>query len=874
MLRGNRKQASPTRRRSRSFQPGGLEMERRILLAIDLANIAGSVTTPTGPGPYGILEAGLQQGGGAGFSVAEVGDVNGDGFDDFVVGAPTINTAGNIPTLGTGAQSQTYLIFGSREVTLGTVNWAFLAPNDRIGSLDQLGNAQQNNPISGTPGFAFDGITFVAGQSLNSQLGASVAGIGDINGDGFADFMIGAPGASDFLGANPGTGRAYLIYGQANMATALSTTIDLDNLGNNSVTVVTFGSTNAPNARIGRAVSSAGDLITDGVRDVAIGAPNATVTGLANQGATYVLSGRVVNTFRSQTIDVNQIGQVGGFAGVVLAGASIGDASGFSLAPAGNFSGAIVNGIAPGDLLIGAPAVSPNGAINGVGTATLIYGAANLPALATPTANGTLAIDLSRVGVDVPGATFVGTAVGDATGFKVSTAGDFNNDGISDILIGSPGFLNATGHATLIYGRSINTPTIGPILGVIPLSNIPTTIPYVDFVGGSPGDLAGFGLTATASINADRINDIAIGAPGVNSGAGAVYLIPGQTFLVGLQSLAGTETLPIQGLIISISNPAGQSLLGASLGGNLNVNLLGRTVDADTVGDLIVGAPGLSLTTGRANAGGVFALEGTFLPLPVPVSTAIPVEIGVDQPFGPFIVNATTPADMQIYVFSNSTIQPNFIPLRDIDPTTIVVNGVAFPSATIVADPVDENQDGLQDAIITITPRTQLGLTPAVTTLALTGTTLSTSPLANRQFLGSAPITVQGAAAGGGGLPSVRSAILLGFQNPNAAAPQFGERLLPSQNALPKFTWKPLRPWQAYRQFRPTPFFTARLRAFSHPDTYQSPIAFPPHTYTLKPGVFTRGQFQPGVYRGSIQHTGATVPATRSAYFARLPRFH
>ena len=99
--------------------------------------------------------------------------------------------------------------------------------------------------------------------------------------------------------------------------------------------------------------------------------------------------------------------------------------------------------------------------------------------------------------------------------------------------------------------------------------------------------------------------------------------------------------------------------------------------------------------------------------------------------------------------------------MTDIDPTTIVINGVAFPDAVITADPVDQNGDGIPDAIITISPRSAIGLTNTTTSLTITGRTLATSPGGSRVFTGTAAITVSGGGGGGGGggvLPSSRRA--------------------------------------------------------------------------------------------------------------------
>ena len=848
---------SASKRNKRAYRPSLHRLEDRQLMAIDLANVTGA----TGVGPYGVLEAGLNQNLGAGWSVAEVGDVNADGYDDFLIGAPTVvPNPGGFPTTGNGNGATTYLVFGSNQVPNNIFDYRNLLPNQRVGDLGSLGNALQNNPQNGNPGFAFNGLTFTSSQNTSSGLGTSVAAAGDVNGDGIADFMIGAPGSTDINNQNASTGRAYLIYGSTTLSTRANKTVDLDNNtgANNDLFILTFVNFGQTNGRSGASVAGIGDFIADGFPDVAIGAPGATVSGLANQGAVYVISGTLLRPARTATIPLNLVGQVvppgspvPSQAGIVLSGNLSGDATGFSVAGAGNTTGRTTTANQSiGDLLIGAPDQTNLGVTTGPGSAYLVYGdtLATLATYIQPNTSGFLSIPLANVGVTVPGATFNGTNLGDATGYSVSTAGDFNADGIGDFLIGSPGVSLGSGQVTMVYGQPLATRNL---LGVFNVGSLDTTaIPSVTFNGAVPGDLTGFSTTATGLINNDLINEIAIGAPGVNGGVGQVYLIPGNPDLLGPQNLAAVEGSIIQGLIISSSAPPGANLLGASVSGRIPLSGQNRTVDNDILGDLIIGAPGLTLTTGRGVAGGAYALEGTFLPLVTPVSSAIIATIGIDQPFPPFQISATQPDDLLIYVFSDATTNPNFIPLRDIDPQTIIVNGRAFPNATIVADPVDENNDGLQDAIITVNPRSAIGLTSTTRTITLNARTLPTSPNANRRVTGTANVTVSGGVnPTPGGLPSNRNA-LLGIGNPNAAVPPFGSRLIPSPAVLTKLRYQRLNSRVAYNQFLPGPFFAGRVRRFYHGPNDPNLLGESRKKYTgyrtttLGRYVFTRSKFK------------------------------
>lgn len=855
MLFGNRNPRPSAHRRRGVFHPTGERLEQRIELAgnaIDLANIAGPPLNPVaGPtGPFGVEEVGSQPGLGAGFRVANLGDVNGDGFDDFLVAAPNVT--------GNGAGGTVFLIFGSRDQSGTNVDWLTLSAQQRTGTLQALGNPNQTNPVNGQPGFNFDGLSFTTSLNPNSLIGASVAGVGDVNGDGFNDFMIGAPGAADGSGANNQAGRAYLIYGGPELNGRTNKNVDLDS--DTSVSILTFTNNQAQSAT-GTAVAAVGDVITDGLPDIAIGAPLASLNGLSQSGAVYVVSGTQLTLKRSATIPLQLIGQVGGSAGVLFTGASIGSQAGSAVAAAGNFDGATSGSRPAGDLLIGAPAPT-----SGPGTAYLIYGASNLPAQAT-TSNGLTSIPLSTIGsgstTGAQGVAFVGG--GDLTGFSVSSAGDFNNDGLNDIMIGSPGFNGAAGQVSLIFGRRAVPATPGRITGTITLSAIPAGVNFIQFVGAAPGAEAGRSESAVGKINSDAINEILIGSPGFNGGSGIVYLIPGNAGLFGVQQLSSAISDPIDATLINNSTP-GANRLGESVSGHLTALNATKTADADVVADFVIGAPGLSFNAASNRAGAAFLLEGRLVPLAVPVSTAITTQIGVGTAFAPFVINATTPAALQIFVFSNNTITPPFRPVTDIDPTTVVVNGVAFPGATIAQDPIDENGDGIPDAIITISPRANLNLANGTQTITITGRTLPSSPNANKQWTGTATVQVTGGGGGGGSgalpAPIANPFFELNFPQLNNFVPPFGERLVPSLTTLSRAAYKPIPVRVALQQFLPSRAFFVRLSPKLHAQNNRHLGSRHDdrggRTSTLGRHVFTRGVFHAGSFR--FVHPVPVVP--------------
>jgi hypothetical protein len=840
--------------RRRAFRPGPEQLEKRELLAaIDLVNIAGS-TTPGSPGPYGVLNLGLGGNNGTGFSITDVGDVNGTGYDSYLVGAPTVIGNTTVPTLGHG-NGQVYLIFGSQSANMQTItNWLTLTPNQRVGDLGALGNINQSNPETGLPGFPFNGLTFFANQNPNSLLGASVAAVGDINGDGFSDFLIGAPQALDVTGTLPGTGRAYLIYGGPALSTRINKQVDLDNNtgANSDINIVTFES-NQAGAFVGGSVGTILNPVGDGTRFVAIGAPNASLNGLSGNGAVYLVSGNALRPEATQVINLANVGQGGtnNVPGVVFAGSNSGDHLGTSVANAGDFNG---DGI--GDILMGADQTT-----TGAGKAYLIYGSTNLLTQSIQT-NGNFNIDVNRVLAGatnpIPGAEFDGTTAGDLTGFAVASAADFNGDGVGDIMIGSPGWTNSTGRVTIIDGVKAALTSSNLITGDFSLDGLPTSgLGFVEFDGAATGALTGWSLTPVGKINT-TLFPIAIGSPGFNNTQGAVYVIPGNPDLFGVFNLANTQASPIQGTVITLSQPLTQNFLGSSVSSTF---LFGarNTVDGDALSDLFIGASGFNPTNNRSFAGGAFVVEGAFLPISNPVSTAITSPIGVGKPLPPFAINATTPDPLTIFIESKGSNTAGFEPPTTIDPTTIKVNGVPLPDPTTFKDVGDVDGDGIDDASFVFSPRSLLNLANGQQTITVTARTLSTSAFPNRNYSGSASVTVTSSSGGGGNLPGQVFSFGPEFENVNQAVPQFGERFLPPINELTRALWKPLPVAGAYRQFLSPPAFLFRQANFFHPNKVKARTKGP--TLTLHKNAFTRGKFPIGVHFGPIIHKVKSVGA-------------
>jgi hypothetical protein len=186
----------------------------------------------------------------SGYSVSSAGDVNGDGFDDLIIGASGADPGGR------NRAGETYVVFGhsggfSAAIDLSTLN--------------------------GTNGFRLDGI------DGNDHSGISVSSAGDVNGDGFDDLIIGAHGADP--GGDNLAGETYVVFGHSG---GFSTSLDLGALdGSNGfrldgIDVYDYS---------GYSVSSAGDVNGDGFDDLIIGAHGPDLGGNAVAGETYVVFG-------------------------------------------------------------------------------------------------------------------------------------------------------------------------------------------------------------------------------------------------------------------------------------------------------------------------------------------------------------------------------------------------------------------------------------------------------------------------------------------------------------------------------------------------------------------------------------------------------
>jgi hypothetical protein len=310
----------------------------------------------------------------AGWSVASAGDVNGDGFDDLIVGAPTA------PIVNSNAVASgiTYVVFGAA---------SGFAPVIDLSGLD------------GTSGFRLSGV------AAHDHSGISVASAGDVNGDGFDDVIIGGD-AADINGDYSGT--SYVVFGTG---AGFASNVDLSGLDGTTGFRLTGA---AEKDAAGHSVASAGDVNGDGFDDVIIGAAGANPNG-RTPGASYVVFG--TDTGFASNIDLSSLDGSNGFK---ISGVVLDDRTGTSVA-----SGDI-NGDGYDDLIMGARFADPNGYYSGA--TYVVFGT---------DAGFASNVDLSGLDGS-NGFKLSGVAAYDQSGRSVASAGDINGDGFDDVIVGAP----------------------------------------------------------------------------------------------------------------------------------------------------------------------------------------------------------------------------------------------------------------------------------------------------------------------------------------------------------------------------------------------------------------------------------------------------
>jgi hypothetical protein len=351
-------------------------------------------------------------------------------------------------------------------------------------------------------------VSLAATDLQGTSFGAGIASAGDLDGDGYGDLVVGQPGYP----AGGGEGRVFVFAGSK--------------MGIGSVPALVLAPPVGMGGSFGAAVTSAGDVNGDGYADVLVGAPGAS----GGAGRAFLFLGSATG--------------LGAAPATTLKGADApGESHGITVASAGD-----VNGDGFGDVLVGAFDEASPGAPAGKVRLYLGSAAGLVEALASV--------------LSAPGA-----AAGDGFGLGLSTPGDLNGDGYTDVVIGAPFAAMGAGSVLVFLG------------GVAGASALPAFT-----LKGTVGEAGSFGraLAASGDLNHDGYSDVVVGEAGALAKQGRVHVFGGSN--TGPNSVADV-------LLEAPVKSAGAFGAVVSIPGD---------VDHDGHDDVVVGAPGVAAGDGEA----------------------------------------------------------------------------------------------------------------------------------------------------------------------------------------------------------------------------------------------------------------------------------
>ncbi len=450
---------------------------------------------------------------GFGFSVSYAGDVNNDGYDDVIVGAPYYDN-------GQTNEGRAFVYLGSNIGLLPVAIWTTESNQDyaqlgwSVSAAGDVNNDGYDDVIVGADSYSNDqayegrayvhfgsaiGLSAVPNKILesnqaNAKFGYSVSCAGDINNDGYSDIIVGAP---LFDNGQTDEGRIFIYYGSATGP---------------SLTANTTSESNQANAFFGNAVSRAGDVNGDGFDDLIIGA-NVFDNPQRDQGCGFIYYGSPTGIPTTANWKNSSINEWFSYLGV-------------SICAAGD-----VNGDGYDDIIAGATGFdSP--AYQDEGKVFVYYGSALGPTLnADWTAENSQAF--SRFGN------------------SVSTAGDVNNDGYDDIIVGSYLYENGQedeGKAYIYFGSSVGL----------------TSPAFWSTEINQAGACFGNSVSSAGDVNGDGYSDVIVGAYLYDNGQaneGRAYVYYGAS--------GGPKVLDLNVVIEGLYN----NVTNTSLTDSISVNL-------------------------------------------------------------------------------------------------------------------------------------------------------------------------------------------------------------------------------------------------------------------------------------------------------------
>jgi hypothetical protein len=522
---------------------------------------------------------------GTGNSVA-YGDVNGDGIRDLIIG---VSNAGYNSLAGSGS---VYVVYGTKS--------GFADPLPLSG-------------LNGTTGFRVDGGT--AGDKFGSAVAA-----GDINGDGYADIVIGAKGTG--YNAVSGSGSVYIVYGGATgkmkdgtawAATQLiSAAKPID--GTNGFRL----DGDFANENTGTAVA-VGDVNGDGYKDIVMGAPLAGYNSLAHSGSVFVVFGGPTRKSGTAWAATQQLlttcgthgctALVGGTDGFLLDGVVTLYEVGMSVATGD------INGDGNADILIGAPYAGFN--LSNSGSVYVVYGGSTMKNGTAWAATNSLTSTSGTVINATNGFRLDGGAASDYMGFAVA-AGDVNSDGYADIVIGdnSAGYNSKVGSGSVyvVYGGASGKMRDGTAWAASQAISAAKPIDGSNgfrLDGATANDDLGTSV-AVADINQDGYADIIMGATGAGysaAHAGATYVVFGGASgkMVDGTAWAATQQVPSGSKPIDGTN--GFRIDGQTTGDYSGAAVAAGDINGNVYPDITIGVPSAGYSNG-AGSGSVYFVDG------------------------------------------------------------------------------------------------------------------------------------------------------------------------------------------------------------------------------------------------------------------------
>lgn len=490
-------------------------------------------------------------GGSFGAAVAGASDVNNDGYSDVIVGAPGNAGANIISNSGVA-----YVIFGgdnfpqvfNLDSLFSTLNgdngfYIYGQENDQIGwQVNFVGDINNDNYediiVSSRNGArvygiygksSFSSVVNLANspesygfliEDASRNWGSdgpffySIAGVGDVNNDGYGDIVIGNPEY------NNDRGIAYLIYGSNDLLSTFNYT---------SFKGVKLQGDISQSSYVGFSVGGAGDINGDGTDDFMVGSPLLDAPYNA-QGAIYVVYG---SNDLSNDIDLRYLNGTHGF---TIIGNNYEDAAaGLSLSKLGDLNKDGLN-----DILISTyyPKCDSYFAASR-GTNYILYGNNSFPA------NFYLDSVSHKNGLIIDGPLRTIDNIDDFAVFPTSSAGDINGDGYPDIVVGSP--FEETNHNKA--GRTFIAFLGKEYQQYVSLDNFVQSDGW-QIRGYLPGGNMGFAVTNLGDINGDNIEDISFGAPeaaleGIDE-AGQVYTLYGSPAFPSILNVANINSVGVQ----------------------------------------------------------------------------------------------------------------------------------------------------------------------------------------------------------------------------------------------------------------------------------------------------------------------------------------